>query len=140
MKISKKIILSVAAVAALFAYYWPTITMNFASSAQYTEQDEREYAFYTPELLKKMPRISERYQFDYTNVSGPQALIYTVTFYGADDTRKISDYLTAAGYQRQPECLFAGECWTSAHTHYAVSVVKPDGAKEVTVQVEDSSQ
>ncbi|CAI1070471.1 Uncharacterised protein [Serratia rubidaea] len=129
-----------AAVVGIFAYYWPTITMNFASYAQYTEQDTREYAFYTPELLKKMPRISDHYQFDYTNVSGPQALIYTVTFYDADDTRQISDYLTAAGYQRQPECLVAGECWMSANAHYRVSVVKPEGFREVSVQLEDSSQ
>ncbi|BFO10846.1 hypothetical protein GGER_33560 [Serratia rubidaea] len=59
MKKSSKIvgIVAVLIVAGLL-YSWPLIQMEFAGSAHYTEQDKREYAFYTPDILKKMPRIS----------------------------------------------------------------------------------
>lgn len=34
----------------------PYVKMEFAGSAHYTEQDTREYEYYTPELLKNMLR------------------------------------------------------------------------------------
>lgn len=32
---------------------WPYIRMEFASSAYYTRENQRQYEYYTPELLKK---------------------------------------------------------------------------------------
>ena len=72
MRKSFKVLGSVSIVAAAaLTYAWPYIVMEFAGSAHYTEQDKREYEFYTPVLLKKMPRISSRYDFDFANITGP---------------------------------------------------------------------
>jgi len=57
---------------------WPYIKMEFASSAHYTEQDIREYEYFTPDLLKNMPRLTTDYRFEYGNVTGPEAHIFTV--------------------------------------------------------------
>ena len=95
---------------------WPYVKMEFASSAHYTEQDKREYAFYTPALLKKMPKISEDYEFHYSNISGPQAFVYGVEFRGATDASKIREYLSQAGYQLQKSCDIEAECWISSHS------------------------
>lgn len=55
------------------AFGWPYLKMGFASSAYYTERDKAEYEYYTPELLKKMPRTSDDITFEFGKVSGPQA-------------------------------------------------------------------
>lgn len=77
---------------------------NLPGSAHYTEQDKREYDFYTPELLKKMPRISPKYEFDFANITGPATHIYTIKFYGTEDTSKINAYLESQGYKPQGNC------------------------------------
>ncbi|MGB8664651.1 MAG: hypothetical protein WCD24_07795, partial [Serratia inhibens] len=72
----------VVVIMAAFAYLWPTIRMELAGSAHYTEQNKKEYDYYTPDILKNIPRISDRYEFDFYNVAGPGSLVYSVTFYG----------------------------------------------------------
>lgn len=62
--------------------------MEFASCAHYTEQNKREYEYNTPELLKKIPRISEDHNFSYSNISGPQTFVFGVEFNGTTDTKK----------------------------------------------------
>lgn len=57
---------------------WPRLAMEFADSAHYTEKDKREYEYYTPDLLRKMPRISDDYEFSYSRISGPDAVVYGV--------------------------------------------------------------
>lgn len=42
---------------------WPYLKIGFASSAHYTDKDKIEYEYYTPEVLKKMPRISNSHEF-----------------------------------------------------------------------------
>lgn len=37
----------------------PYVKMEFASSAHYTEQDTREYEYYTPDLLKKYQKFQK---------------------------------------------------------------------------------
>lgn len=39
--------------AAALAYIWPYMQMEFAGSAHYTEQNKREYDFYTPRDSEK---------------------------------------------------------------------------------------
>lgn len=100
---------------------WPYIQMGFASSAHYTELDNREYEYYTPDLLKEMPRISKNYAFSYTNISGPQAFVYGVQFKGTTDTSKIREYLKNKGYEHEKECQTAAECWRSPRSKDVVS-------------------
>ncbi|MBN7766472.1 MULTISPECIES: hypothetical protein [Pectobacterium] len=117
---------------------WPYINMNFASSAHYTEQDEREYAFYTPDILKNMPRITARYDFNFSNVTGPEAKVWTVNFYGTEDTSKVHTYLTSMGYKKQDRCDVEAECWRAAGTYDVVTVATFDTDKSVMVQVYSS--
>lgn len=67
-------------VSGALAFGWPYLKIGFASSAYYTERDKPEYEYYTPELLKKIPRISNNYEFSYSNISGPQAYVFFSKF------------------------------------------------------------
>lgn len=125
---------AIIVIAIALTYAWPWVRMEFAGSAHYTEQDKREYYFYTPDILKKMPRISVRYAFDFANITGPAAHVYAVKFYDTKDTRKIEDYLTSTGYQRT-ECDFESPCWRKTDPQESVYVDALKGENTVIVQV-----
>lgn len=136
MRKSYKVLGSVIIVAAVaLAYVWPYIVMEFAGSAHYTEQDKREYEFYTPDLLKKMPRISPRYDFDFANITGPASHVYAVRYFGADDSRQIENYLNTMGYQKQESCHIEAVCWRSADPQEIVTVSTLDSPKALLVSV-----
>ncbi|WP_435947087.1 hypothetical protein [Dryocola sp. BD586] len=121
--------------AAVFICAWPYIEMEFAGSASYTEQDKREYNFYTPDILKNMPRISKRYDFDFANITGPAKHVNAVKFYGTDDTSKIAAWLTSSGYEKQAECNLNSTCWRGTDPRETVYVGILTGEKTVIVQV-----
>lgn len=100
--------------AAALAYAWPWIKMEFASSAHYSEQDTREYAFYTPDLLKTMPRISPRYDFDFASITGPASHVSAIRYYGTRESGRIDHYLSSKGYIRQDNCHIEAVCWRNA--------------------------
>ncbi|AXF78802.1 hypothetical protein SY86_08185 [Erwinia tracheiphila] len=108
------LLLAMAAVGGVLYFYgWPWLKIGFAESAYYRQQDKREYDFYTPELLKNMPRITNDYSFEFGNISGPQAFVYGIRFYGTRDTQNIRHYLKSAGYEPQTHCDIEAECWLS---------------------------
>lgn len=113
---------------------WPWMKMDFAGSAHYTEQDKRQYDFYTPDILKKMPRISPHYTFDFANITGPATHVYAVKFYQTEDTAEIENYLASVGY-RQAQCDVDSVCWRSSDPEEAVYVGMMKGEKTVIVQV-----
>ncbi|EXU76778.1 hypothetical protein [Erwinia mallotivora] len=123
-----------AVIAVALTCAWPWIKMVLSGSAHYTEQDKREYDFYTPDILRKMPRISTRYSFDFTNITGPAAHVYAVKFYDTQDIRKIEDYLASTGYRRA-ECDFESVCWRRTDPRESVYVGTLHGEKTVIVQV-----
>ncbi|MBT0724866.1 hypothetical protein HH682_10590 [Rosenbergiella sp. S61] len=118
---------------------WPYLKMGFASSANYTERDKREYDYYTPELIKKMPRISDNYEFSYSNISGPQAYVFSVHFQGARDSIKIQNYLKTEGYELQKTCDVEAECWRSHKTNDVISIAKFLSSNEIFVDLYRSS-
>ncbi|MCP2234023.1 MULTISPECIES: hypothetical protein [Erwinia] len=120
---------------AALAFARPWIEMEFAGSAHYTQQDSREYNFYTPEVLKKMPRISERYDFDFANVTGPASHVYAVKFYDSKDTDEINKYLSSSGYQKQGDCDEDTLCWKGADPQETIYVGSLKGENTVIVQV-----
>lgn len=122
-------------VAAVLVYGWPYLQIELASSAYYTQQDRKKYEYYTPELLKKMPRISDDYSFEFGNVSGPEAHVYTIRFNGVKDKRQIQEYLTTAGYKQQSECDVKAECWRSPVTKDVVTLIQYTSPDSVVVQV-----
>lgn len=136
MKKSLKVIISsVVIIAAVVAYVGPIIKMELAGSAHYTEQDNREYEFYTPEILKNMPRISTHYDFDFVNITGPAAHVYAVKFYDTDKTNQIDSYLTSKGYTRQDSCFIEAVCWRGNDPQETVTVSTLDNPQAVLVSV-----
>lgn len=132
---SRVLIAMVVAVTAALVWVWPYIQMEFAGSAHYTEQDKREYAFYTPDLLKKMPRISPQYDFDFANITGPATHVYTIKFYGTEDTSKIDAYLVSLGYKPQGKCNIDNMCWRGTDNTETVMVRPLKSEKGVAVQI-----
>lgn len=124
----------------VFVYFWPTIKMELADSAHYTEKDKREYEYYTPDILKKMPKISEKYEFDFYNVAGPGSLVYSITFYNTNDTDRINTYLTSHGYIKQNTCSVEGICWSSSDPTETITVSTVAKMNAVMVQVDRSPQ
>ncbi|ALB62212.1 hypothetical protein AFK62_06720 [Cronobacter condimenti 1330] len=107
-----KVLIGVVGIlAGAFACAIPYIKMEFAGNAYYTEKDEREYRFFTPKILQEMPRISEKYEFSFINVSGPASHVHVIKFYGTADTRRVSEYLISKGYKKQVTCDIEAACW-----------------------------
>ncbi|MGQ7746010.1 hypothetical protein ACUNDQ_17600 [Pectobacterium brasiliense] len=119
-------VIGIIVVAVVIGTTWPYISMNFASSAHY------------PDILKNMPRITARYDFNFSNVTGPEAKVWTVNFYGTEDTSKVHIYLASMGYEKQDRCDVEAECWRAAGTHDVVTVATFDTDKSVMVQVYSS--
>ncbi|WP_039054752.1 hypothetical protein [Enterobacter sp. Bisph1] len=127
------IVLASFAIAVTLA--WPYIKMEFASSAWYTEQDKRQYNYYTPDLFKKIPRISKDYSFSFGRVTGTEANVFTLRFYGVTDTEVIRRFLISEGYQPQTSCDVDAECWNHAASHDDVSIGNLRSEKAVFVQI-----
>ena len=133
MKQAVIIVLMVIAICS--SYFWPNIKMRLAGNAQYTEFDKAKYDYYTPKVLKKMPRISQVYDFNYTNISGPKADVWSVTFYNTKDTWKISEYLSMAGYEKQEKCDIEAECWCLRGSDEVLTVVNMNSSNAVRVDI-----
>ena len=131
----KPVLFILLLITSVFMYFWPYLKMEFTANAHYTEQDTKEYLFYTPDILKKMPRISTRYDFDFANIMGPAAHVWALTFYNIQDTSKIEVYLTAEGYQLQDSCDIEAKCWRSVNSRDVVTVGTFSQDKSVLVQV-----
>ncbi|WP_354691973.1 hypothetical protein [Phytobacter sp. RSE-02] len=136
MRKSIKVISIIAlSVAVVLTLAWPYIEMEFSGSAHYTEQDTREYGFYTPGLLKDMPRISPRYDFDFANITGPASQVHAIRFYDTTDSEKVDTYLIAAGYSKQENCHIEAVCWQGQDQHEIVTVSTLENPKALLVSV-----
>lgn len=133
VKVLSTIIIIVAV--AMLVYVRPYISMEFADSAHYSEQDTREYNFYTPDILKQMPRISSHYDFDFTNITGPASHVYAIRYHGADDASKIAAYLNAIGYKKLASCHIEAVCWQGNDPQEIVTVSTLENPKVVLVSV-----
>ncbi len=139
MKKSLKVMLVVLVVCITGLFYGlQYFKMEFTDSADYTEKDKREYDFYTPKLLKNMPRVSNTYSFHYSNVSGPNpALIYKASFSGTTDTSKIDTYLEKNGYKKSGGCNTSGTCWIDKDPNITVSVEIKEHPMTIYVEMID---
>lgn len=141
MKRSLKIMLAILVVCVTGLFYGlQHLSMEFADGADYTEQDKQEYNFYTPELLKNMPRVSNVYSFHYSNVSGPNpALIYQAIFSGTTDPGKIDSYLEKNGYKKTGMCNKNGDCWIGKDPDITVSVGIDENLNAIRVEMIDKA-
>ncbi|WP_342755503.1 hypothetical protein AAGQ96_10685 [Pantoea sp. MBD-2R] len=141
MKTSLKIMLVMLVVCIIGLFYGlQYFMMEFADGADYTEQDKREYDFYTPELLKNMPRVSNTYSFHYSNVSGPNpALIYRADFSGTTDTSRINTYLAQNGFKKGGVCNISGDCWTGKDPNITVSVGVEENLSAIRIAMVDKA-
>lgn len=126
---------SVFGVSIIIVIVWFFLKLFFAGSAYYTENDWLEYEFYTPELLKGVPRISTKYQFDFVNVTGPDVHVFTVHFYGTNDSSMIRRYLISEGYEPQKTCDVEAECWRTHKNHDVVTIAEFSSPKEILLQI-----
>ncbi len=121
MSIGKKIgliaITTIAIIAFLLAWKWPVIKFGLEDGGKYTENDRQVYQSFTPDILKKMPRITANYEFDYHTVSGPGSVGNSLTFHGTTDTSQIDTYLNSPGYVKQQSCMVQGICWKGNVVH-----------------------
>ena len=142
MRGSLKIALSVLAIFFVVLYCGlQYFKMEFADSSDYTETDRLEYYFYTPKLLKSMPRISNNYSFHYSNVSGPNpTLIYQVNFVGTADISKIEKYLEKNGYKKDEQCSFSQECWVRSEPNITVTIEIEDNPVTVHIEMVDNQE
>lgn len=122
-------------VAAALVCAWPYIKMEFAGSAHYTEHDTREYQFYTPDILKKIPRISRQYDFDFANIMGPASHVYAIRFYDTDNVSKIDAYLNRMGYKKQETCHIEAACWRSNDPQEVITVSTLENPEAILVSV-----
>lgn len=141
MKKSVKIMLAVLVVCVISLLYGlQYLRMEFSDGADYTEQDKREYNFYTPELLKNMPRVSNAYRFHYSNVSGPNpALIYQAIFSGTTDPTQIDSYLEKNGYKKIGTCNRNEDCWIGKDSNITVSVGVDENPNAIRVEMVDKA-
>lgn len=125
----------VVLLAAALVWVWPYVQMEFAGSAHYTEQDKREYEFYTPDILKKMPRISSRYDFDFANITGPASHVYAIRYYDVVNSEKIDLYLGSLGYKKQERCHIEAVCWLGSDPQEVVTVSTLENPKSLLISV-----
>lgn len=119
-------------------YGFHYLKMVFAEGAEYSESDKKDYDFYTPELLKNMPRITNDFRFNYNNESGPNpALIHQVRFFGTNDTSEIDNYLERNGFKKGGLCDFRGECWSNKNSNVNLSVEVEGNSSTVIVSMVD---
>lgn len=119
------------------AAIWLFCKFFFAGSASYSEKNWIEYEFYTPDLLKEMPKISSNHTFDFNNIPGPDAQVFTVHFYGVTDSNKIKIFLKNKGYEPQVSCDVEAECWKKKHDteNDVISVANFQSPDEIFVQI-----
>lgn len=130
----------VVVIVGLFVCIWPTVEMELAGSAHYTEQDKKEYEYYTPDILKQIPRISGTYFFDFYKIDEQGARVYSVTFYNTQDTNKINARLTSLGYARQDNCSVEGDCWIASDPTERVTVSAVPEINAVIVKMDNTPQ
>jgi len=126
----------VVAVAGIFA--WPYVKMEFASNAYYSQEDELEYEYYTPEILKKIPRISENYTFQYISNHDAQSAFHGIQFEGVTDMSKVRDYLKSEGYEPQPICDTSAECWKTSKSKDILSIYSTSSPDKVVVEISEN--
>lgn len=138
-KIISTVIIMLMASGILYAA-WEFVKMNFATSVHYTEQDRIKYLYYTPELLKKFPRVSDDYSFSFANIMGPSILIYSIQFNNTTDLTPVRAFLQTEGYKPAESCITESECWISSSGNTEVSFYSSSKLNFIEIDLEEIKQ
>ena len=138
MKIKPVILAVVAIIFLAGACAWPYVKMEFSHSAYYSQSDKREYEYYTPELLKMMPRISSSYTFQYISNHDSRAALRGIIFEETTDTSEVKEYLKSKGYEPQTTCDTSAECWQTTRSKDVVSLYSLSSPDCVVVQISEN--
>lgn len=114
---------------------WIFLKMLFIESINYTERDWLAYHFYTPELFKKIPRVSGNYEFTFNNITEADDHLFTMRYYGVTDVSVIRNYLKSEGYVPQKFCDIEAECWKKKDYIDMITVATHHSEKEVLVGI-----
>lgn len=128
MRKSMKTALAILAVLmAAIIFSWNGIKMRMTDSATYTQDDASQYEYFTPDLLKEMPRISHKFDFDYAVIDGNPRQINAIKFYGTENDQQVISYLKSRGFSSAPDCNAGFVCWSGSDPKVTVSVgnIKP---------------
>lgn len=81
----------------------------------YHESDTYRYYMYTDSGIRKAPRISENYQFEYIPTEGTISEMSSIIFHDAGDYTPLKDYLNNTGYYLyRTQDQGQNEIWLSA--------------------------
>lgn len=132
----KAALLFIIALVITFAFLWRSyFELELASSAYYSQNDKREYEYYTPELFKMMPRISSTYSFQYISNHDARKRLYGIRFDGTSETEKLKSWLQLAGYKPQATCDTSAECWRKEDSDNVVSLYSSANPDYVVIQL-----
>lgn len=109
---------------ALGIYGTPYLKMGLAYSAHYSEGEGREYDYFTPALLRSIPRITGRYDFDFSHTTGPENQVHAINFYEIQETVKLERFLSAQGYIRLDHCENGNNCWQKKAMRQRLTFIK----------------
>lgn len=122
---------------AAVAVSWPSLELRLTDNTVYQETDRRQYEYFTPEVLKNIPRISDKYIFDYALVDGSPRTVHAVKFYGTTDVKPVKRYLESLGYRAHAGCDIGNECWKGSNPLETISVEGLNRQAGVIVIVEN---
>ncbi|WP_312142503.1 hypothetical protein [Pantoea septica] len=96
----------------------------------YRESDSISYSWFTSDLIKHAPRISETYDFEYRAQDGASPEMNSVTFHNTNDAEKIRSYLKEKGFVYETTDSF-GEQWTHYDSGLVMSLAIDKNQKTV---------
>ena len=96
----------------------------------YRESDTISYSWFTSDLIKDVPRISQAYEFEYRSQDGASPEMSAVTFYNTGDAEKLRSYLKAKGFTYETRDSF-GEQWTHYDSGLVMSLAVDKTQKKV---------
>ncbi|HCM9255017.1 TPA: hypothetical protein QIB60_000906 [Enterobacter cloacae subsp. dissolvens] len=100
----------------------------------YRESDTISYSWFTSDLIKHVPRISQAYEFEYRSQDGASPEMNSVTFYHTRDAEKLRNYLKEKGFTYETTDSF-GEQWTHYDSGLVTSLVI-DKSQQIVILTE----
>ncbi|MEQ9844257.1 hypothetical protein [Pectobacterium brasiliense] len=83
---------------------------RISENPAYEKNDTVVYQYFTDKDIADVPKISERYYFEY-HIGDGYASMNEIIFRGASDLAPLRDYLKKLGYEKEVKCFGDSEVW-----------------------------